>query len=89
MPFYSPPHYKLLQSQEEQNEQYWNEIAIAFLEKKHNADTIRKGFPIKMYTEGLPYEPYFIALTSQGQIIIEPTKQIVASYVMKDLALLD
>ena len=89
MPFYSPPHYKLLQPQEEQNEQYWNEIAVVFLEKKHNTDTTRKGFPIKMYTEGPPYELYFIALTSQGQIIIGPIKQMVASYVVKDLALLD
>ena len=42
-----------------------------------------------MYTEGPLYELYFIALTSQGQIIIGPTKQMVASYVVKDLALLD
>ena len=35
------------------------------------------------------HELYFIALTLQSQIIIEPTKKIVASYVVGDLALLD
>ena len=42
-----------------------------------------------MYTGGLPYELYFIALTLQGQIIIRLTKKTVASYVVRDLALLD
>ena len=46
MPFYLLPHYKSLQPQGEQDEQYWNKIAITFLEKKHNADTTRKGLPI-------------------------------------------
>ena len=73
--FYPVPHYKSLQPQEEQNEQYWNEITIVFLEKKHNVDTIRKGFPIEMYIGGLLYELYFITLTLQGQIIIGPTCQ--------------
>jgi len=41
-----------------------------FLEKKHNTDTMRKGFSIEMYMEGLPHEPYFIVLTLQKQIII-------------------
>jgi len=45
----------------------------------------RKGFPIEMYTEGPPYELYFIALTLQGQIIVGPTKKIVVSYMIGDL----
>jgi len=57
--------------------------------KKHNVDTTRKGFPIEMYLGGLPHEPYFIALTLQEQIIIGPTKKMVVSYVVEDLALLD
>ena len=48
-PFYPPPHYKSLYSQEELDKQYWNKVAVVFLEKKHNANTTRKGFPIKMY----------------------------------------
>ena len=42
-----------------------------------------------MYSGDLPHEPYFIALTLQGQIIIGPTKTMVALYVVGDLVLLD
>ena len=42
-----------------------------------------------MYLGSSPHEPYFIALIWKGQIIIEPTKKMVASYVVGDLALLD
>ena len=42
-----------------------------------------------MLTGGLLHELYFIALTLQGQIIIGPTKKMVASYVVGDLMLLD
>jgi len=58
-PFYLSPHYKSLRLQGEQDKQYWKEIAIAFLKKKHNADITRKSFPIEMYMGGLSYEPYF------------------------------
>ena len=44
------------------------------MKKKHNADIMRKGFLIEMYIGGLPHEPYFIALTLQGKIIIGSTK---------------
>jgi len=87
--FYLLPHYKSLQLQEEQDKQYWKEIAIVFFKKKHNADTIRKGFPIKIYMGGPSYKPYFIALTLQGQIVIGPTKKLVTTYVVGDLVLLD
>ena len=60
-----------------------------FLKKKHNADTMRKDFPIKMYIEGPPYKPYFIMLTLQRQIIIESMKKLVTTYVVGDLVLLD
>ena len=56
-------HYKFLQSQGKQNKQYWNKIAIGFLKHKHNANTMRKGFPIEMYMEGPLYKSYFITLT--------------------------
>ena len=42
-----------------------------------------------MYTEGPPHELYFIVLMLQGQIVVEPTNKMVASYVAGDLALLD
>jgi len=50
---------------------------------------MRKDFPIKIYMGGLPYEPYFIALTLQEQVIIGHTKQLIVIYVVGDLALLD
>ena len=52
-------------------------------------DTTRKKLPIKMYSGSLPHKPYFITLILQEQIIIGPTKKIVALYVIRDLALLD
>ena len=42
-----------------------------------------------MYSESPPHKPYFIALTLWGQIIIGPTKKMVALYVVGDLVLLD
>jgi len=42
-----------------------------------------------MYIRDIPHEPYFIALTLQGEIIIEPTKKMVTFYVVGDLALMD
>ena len=89
MPFYPPPQYKFLQYQGEQDKQYWNEIAVEFLKKKHNTDTTRKQFTIEIYIEGLPYKPYFIVLMLQEKIIIGPTKKMVATYVIRDLVLLD
>ena len=82
-------HYKSLQPHREQDKQYWKEITVAFLKKKHNTDTIRKGFPIKIYTGGPPHELYFIVLTLWEQIVIGLTKKLVVTYVVGDLALLD
>jgi len=87
--FYLPPHYKSLKLQGEQDEQSWNKTAIEFLKRKHNTDMTRKGFPIEMYTGGPPYELYFIPLTLQGQIIVGPTKKLIATHVRRDLVLLD
>jgi len=42
-----------------------------------------------MYMGGTPHEPYFITLILQSQIIVEPTKKLVTTYVVGDLALLD
>ena len=42
-----------------------------------------------MYSKGLPHEPFFIALILKGDIIIRPTKKLLASYIVGDLAFLD
>ena len=88
-PFYPPPHYQSLQPQGEKDKQYWKEIAVVFLKKKHNTDTTRKGLPIEICIGGPPHEPYFITLTLQEQIIIGPTKKLITTYVVRDLVLLD
>lgn len=58
--FYLLPYYKTLQKH---REQYWKEIAIEFIKQKHNANTRRQGFYIKILIEGPLHEPFFIALT--------------------------
>ena len=63
IPFYLLLHYKFFQSNREQNKQYWKGVAIEFLKQKHNANTTRWGFFIKMYIGGPPHKPYFITLT--------------------------
>ena len=62
IPFYLPLNYKTLWPNRKWNEQYWKEIAVEFIKQKHNVDTTRQEFLIEIYTGGLPYESYFIAL---------------------------
>ena len=61
-PFYPPPHYKSLQPNRKQDEQYWKKVAVKFLKQKYNTDITRHRFSIEIYIEGLLYELYFIAL---------------------------
>ena len=67
---------------------FWKEVATAFLEKKHNMDTARNGYQIHMFQGGPPHEPYFIAIDNRDQIIIGPSKKIVAMYVVGELEVL-
>jgi len=48
----------LLQSREEQDLNFWKEVAIAFVENKYNTETSRKKYPINMFQGGSPHEPY-------------------------------
>ena len=41
-----------------------------------------------MFQGGLLHEPYFIAINNQDQIIIGPSKKIVATYVVGKLEVL-
>ena len=64
------------------------------MKRNYNADTMnvditRKEFPIEMYIGGSSHEPYFITLMLQDQLIMRPTKKMVTSYVVGNLALLD
>jgi len=42
--FKLPPHYQSLKSRGEQDPTFWKEVAMAFVERKHNMDTARNGF---------------------------------------------
>jgi len=86
--FQPPLHYQSLKSRGEQDPIFWKEIATAFVETKHNTNTLRNGYQIKMFQEGLPHEPYFIAINNRDQIIIGSNKKIVATYVVGELEVL-
>jgi len=80
--FKPPPHYQSLRSRGEQDLTFWNEVATTFLDRKHNTDTARNGYQIHMFQGGPPHEPYFIAKDNKDQIIIGPSKKIVATHVV-------
>ena len=86
--FKPPPHYQALRSRGDQDPTFWNEVATTFLDKKHNTDIARNGYQIHMFQEGLPHEPYFIAKDNKDQIIIGPSKKIVATHVVGELEVL-
>ena len=86
--FQPPPYYQSLKSRGEQDPSFWKEVATAFLDKKKNTDTARNGCQIPMYQGGPPHEPYFIAIDNRDQIIIGPSKKIVATHVVGELEVL-
>ena len=86
--FRPPLYYQALKSKDEQDPTFWNEVATAFLEKKYNIDTLRNRYQIHMFQESPLYEPYFIAIDNREQLIISPSKKIVATYVVGELEVL-
>ena len=86
--FKPPPHYQALKSRGEQDPTFWNEVATTFLDKKHNTDTARNGYQIHMFQGEPPHEPYFMAKDNKDQIIIGPSKKIVAMHVVGELEVL-
>ena len=81
-------HYQLLQFRGEQDPEFWKEVVTALVDDNYNTKTSRDGYPITVFQEGLPYEPYFIAIDNWGQVIIGPNKKIVATYVVGKLKIL-
>ena len=61
---------------------------MAFVEQKHNIKIARNGCQIPMFHGGPPHEPYFIAINNRKQIIISPSKKIVATYIVEELEIL-
>jgi len=86
--FKPPPHYQSLKSRGEQDSTFWKEVVTVFLEKKYNMDTVRNGYQINMFQGGPPHEPYFIAIDNRDQVIIGPSKKIVAMHVVRELEIL-
>ena len=86
--FKPPPHYQALRSRGEQDPTFWNEVATTFLDKKYNTDTARNGYQIHMFQGGPPHELYFIAKDNKDQIIIGPSKKIVATHMVGELEIL-
>ena len=82
------PHYQALKSRGENDLTFWKEVATAFLEKKHNTETARNGYQIHMFQGSPPHEPYFIAIDNKDQVIIGPSKKIVATHVIEELEVL-
>ena len=86
--FRPPPYYQSLKSRDKQDPTFWKEVTMAFLDQKHNTETSRNGYQIPMFQGGLPHEPYFIAIDNREQIIIGPSKKIVATHVVGELEVL-
>ena len=86
--FRPPPYYQSLKSRGEQDSEFWKEVAMAFVDRKRNTNTSRNGCQIPMYQGGPPHEPYFIAINNKDQIIIGPSKKIVATHVVGELEVL-
>ena len=55
------------------------------MEDKYNMETLQNKYPISMYQEGPPHEPYFIVINNQEQPIIGPNKKIVATHIVGEL----
>jgi len=86
--FKLPPHYQLLWSRGEQDPEFWKGVILAFIDNKHNTETLRNGYSINIYQRGPPHELYFIIINNWGQVIIGPNKKIVATYVVRELKVL-
>jgi len=63
-------------------------VVIAFLEKKYNMETLRNRYQISMFQGGPLHKPYFIAISNIEQIIIGPSKNIVAIHIMEELVVM-
>ena len=86
--FQLPPYYQSLKSRGEQDPEFWKELAKVFVDRKMNTDTSRNACQILMYQGGSPHKPYFIAIDNKDQVIIGPSKKIVATHMVEELEVL-
>ena len=81
-------HYQSLWSREEQDLEFWKEVAIVLVDNKHNTEILWNSYPITMFQGGPLYEPYIIAINNWDQVIIWPNKKTVATYIVGELKML-
>ena len=86
--FKPPPYYQSLRSRGENDPIFWKEVATTFLKTKYNTDMARNGHQIYMFQGGPPHKPYFIAIDNKDQVIIGPSKKIVATHMVGELEVL-
>ena len=86
--FWPPLHYQVLWSRGEQNSDFWNKIAMALIENKHNMETLRNEYLINMFQERPPHNPFFIAIDNQGYVIMGLNKKMMAIYIVGELEVL-
>ena len=86
--FKPPLHYQSLRSRGENDPIFWKEVATTFLKTKYNTDMARNGHQIYMFQGGPPHKPYFIAIDNKDQVIIGPSKKIVATHMVGELEVL-
>ena len=58
------------------------------MDQKHNTETARKRYQIPMFQGGPLYELYFITIDNREQVIIGPSKKIVATHMVGELEVL-
>jgi len=63
-------------------------VATTLVDNKYNMEASRNRYPIRMFQEGPPHKPFFIAIDNRGQVIIGPNKKTVATYVTGELEVL-
>jgi len=64
--FQPPSYYQALRSRNEQNLDFWKEVATALVDSKHNMETLRNRYSIKIFQGGLLHEPFFITIDNRG-----------------------
>jgi len=82
------PHYQSLWFRDEQDPDFWKEVATVLVDNKYNSEILRNRYLIRMFQGEPLHEPFFIAINNQGRVIIGPNKKTVAIHVEEELEVL-
>ena len=64
--FQPPFYYQLFHSRGEQDPDFWKEVAMALVNNKHNMETSRNRYSIRIFQGRPPHEPFFITVNNLG-----------------------